>query len=196
MQGDKLIFQEQHYIKADTILPHISNKKIVAIGGESGTGKSEIAYLLRSKLAKQGVRSVVIHTDDYYKTSVADREKSRKDTGVIGLAEMDWVRLLDPINGFLDKHFQVYIRVINKFTNSSEYRIVWVNNVDTVIVEGLYALNIEQADFKIHIVGDRNSTHAFRRVRAKEPLTEFRVEVLNAEGEAVQKLRSKANLEV
>ena len=196
MEGDKLIFLEQHYIKADTILPHIKDKKIVAIGGESGTGKSEVAYLLRSKLAKEGVRSIVMHLDDYYTTNFKERNEVRKLNGIIGLGEMDWVRINDPLNSFLKGAFQIYIRVLNKFTEGKEYRIVWVNDIDMIIVEGLYAGNITQADYKVHLKGNRQSTHAFRRRRGKEPITEYRVKVLQAESEAVQLLCSKADLEV
>ena len=58
MLGDILLIEEKHHKAADQILQHIENGKekkyIIAIGGESGSGKSELAHVVAKKLKNKG----------------------------------------------------------------------------------------------------------------------------------------------
>lgn len=71
MIGDKIVIQDIHCQKANILFPLITKKYkqkfIVALGGESGTGKTEIATLLQSKLwEEKEIKVKIIHIDDYY----------------------------------------------------------------------------------------------------------------------------------
>jgi uridine kinase len=97
MIGDKLNIKEEHKKVAkqimDLLLPKIKNIRerfILTIAGESGAGKSEIAFVLSKKLLSEaGIKSVILQQDDYFvyppKTNAMMR---RKDINHVGLSEV------------------------------------------------------------------------------------------------------------
>ena len=199
MIGDKLIFRDRHYAAADkimeTIKPYHDRRTAISIGGESGTGKSEIAFILRDRYYNQGIRVQLVSLDDYYKTSWKERRDWReKNFSLIGAGEMDWDRL----HRVLDMYktgIQVRTTRINKYTYSREINLWDAESVDLLIFEGLYALGLN-TDFKIHVSGSYKETKDFRTERGKEIQDKHRDMVLERESEAVQKLKEKADLEV
>ena len=91
---DKLRITEGHENAADELVPIIrqalrTNEKIIfAAGGESGTGKSEVAYLVGETLNKQGISTVAWSFDNAYTTPPSIREETRakdyeKNVGVV-----------------------------------------------------------------------------------------------------------------
>lgn len=199
MEGDKLLFRDEHFIKAEKILeniPLLKNKKIViAIGGESGTGKSEVAHILREKLYDLGISAFIISLDDYYFTHWNERNKIRQQKGIdsVGKKEIDWEILDNIIETFRDPDKkECCVRRINKYTNSIEY-ITFYNNVNVLIVEGLYALEVD-ADYKVYLDGSYKDTKDFREKRKKEEQTSFRQLVLQKEREEVLSTKHKADL--
>ena len=67
MIGDKLIIKREHAnaagLIADILLPRIKNSQkifIISIAGESGAGKSEIAYSLYENLENTEFKSVIL----------------------------------------------------------------------------------------------------------------------------------------
>ena len=96
MLGDILLINDGHKKAAKQIVERLkaiqNNKIIVAIGGESGTGKSELAHVVARLLKDQGEPAKLLHIDDYYKTSPQERGAWRKKHGIesIGYTEYDW----------------------------------------------------------------------------------------------------------
>ena len=75
MIGDRLVFQEIHYKKKSIIVPQIIKKyfhqrMVIALGEQSGTGKTEVASLIQEELFnKAKVRARIVHVDDFYRTT-------------------------------------------------------------------------------------------------------------------------------
>ncbi len=67
MLGDVLLINEKHEAAAREILPYIiENKKdkfIIAVSGESGSGKSELTHVIARLLRKEGIFCKPIHID-------------------------------------------------------------------------------------------------------------------------------------
>ena len=105
MEGDKLIFKPEHQEKADwacnLFAKHLmtNEKPVFSLFGEAGTGKSEIAYLIATRYARS-IPCIVVHLDDYYKTLPADRNRARRESGVIGIEEINWGLLDRTIRGY------------------------------------------------------------------------------------------------
>ena len=196
MEGDKIIIQPEHEQKVDNVWEYIirNDPKILSIGGESGTGKTEVAHIIREKFHDIGKRVVIISLDDYYKTTWAERNIARKESGYVGVDEIDWGSLKWVLNQFLKKKM-FSIRRINKYTGGIEYIVTEATDVDVVIVEGLYASNLmPEADYRIHLNGsykDRDTVR-FRQLRGKEPNNDFRQWVLEQESLDVKRLTCQA----
>ena len=127
MLEDVLLIQDKHRAAAASILEVIlENKKdkyIVAISGESGSGKSELTHVIAKELRKHGIFAKPIHIDNFYNTLPLERTKWRIDGGiekVVGLTEYRW----DDIN-----------RVISDFKNGRKSSMPCVDLVTEQIDE-------------------------------------------------------------
>ena len=105
---DKLRITSGHEKAANALIPIIlealkaTGKVIFSAGGESGTGKSEIAYLVSEILKEQGVLTVEWSFDNAYVTSPEEREEKRAEDyeNNVGLNEMDRSKIEDIMNCF------------------------------------------------------------------------------------------------
>lgn len=201
MIGDKIIITAKHKKIAKKICPDFMKnykkgaKYILAIGGEAGSGKTEIAILLRDYFYENSIRTELIHIDDYYKTSWSKRNEIRQKTNVIGKKEIDWDKLNSVVNTFRsDFYNNLIIQRINKFTDSIEKAILDIKHIDVLIIEGLYALYLKDTDLKIYLEGTYKETEAFRLKRNKEPQNRFRIKVLKKEHLDVIKSKQYADI--
>ena len=82
MLGDVLLITEGHKNAAKGILHHLDqlngDKIVLAIGGESGTGKTEIAHEVARILKIRQTPAKVMHIDNYYLTSPTERTRTEK----------------------------------------------------------------------------------------------------------------------
>ena len=70
----------------NTVLPlaRLKDKTVVAVCGESGSGKTVTAKSLKMQLRDNGVSSCILHLDSYFKLPPTDNHKQR-------LAGLEWV---------------------------------------------------------------------------------------------------------
>ena len=200
MLEDVLLITDKHRkaaaIIVDEILKNKTDKYIVAISGESGSGKSELTHVVAKEMRKHGIFAKPIHIDNFYNTLPLERTKWRIDHGiekVVGLNEYKW----DEIN-----------RVINDFKNNRESSMPCVDlvteqidtlttdfkGVDMLIIDGLYAINADDVDLRIFIELTYHETKKAQKDRGKEPQNEYRMRVLEQEHRQVQLLKFKADL--
>ena len=105
---DKLRITEGHENAANELVPiilqvlKINEKIIFAVGGESGTGKSEVAYLVGEALNKRGIPTVAWSFDNAYVTPHAIREEKRAEDYEknVGVIEMNRPLIEDVISCF------------------------------------------------------------------------------------------------
>lgn len=198
MIGDVLLIEERHHKAAEEIYKRLMDKNLkkfmIAIGGESGTGKSEIAHLLRRKFKNDGILSKVIHIDNYYSVPPKDRTAWRKANGVemVGYNEYDWDMINATIKAFKNG-YKAVIPFIDIVTDQIDQLSTDFSEIDVLLFEGLYALAAE-ADFKAMIDMTYHDTKKAQILRGKEAQTEFRTQILEREHHVVQSLRNRANL--
>ena len=200
MIGDRLIFHPEHYIKGKLICSEVmdnyfGDKIVVTIGGESGTGKSEVASILQDSLwNSHKVRGKIIHIDDYYFTPWQNRNSIRKKTGIIGIEEINWNKLKDILKTFRNGKKFLYVERIHMYTNSVEKIVANNKNIDILVIEGLYANYLEDKDLGIYLEGTYKETKAFREERQKEKINKFRMEVLEKEHKDILKTRKMSDI--
>lgn len=198
MIGDVLLIEEKHQKAGDQILEYLQNitkyKYIIAIGGESGSGKSELAHVIAKKLKSQGEYAKIMHVDNYYIVPPQDRTTWRKEHGFgsIGLDEYNWILINKNIVEFIDDQ-KSEMPCIDLLTDQIDHLITDFKGIRYLIIEGLYSVNAD-ADLRVFIDLTYHDTKKAQLVRGKEPQNEFRLNVLKREHEVIQSLRPKADL--
>ena len=200
MLGDVLLITEKHENAAKEILPTIlknrKNKYMIAVSGESGSGKTELSHVLAKMLRKEGIVCKPIHIDNYYRIHPLERTEWRKKNGidtVVGLGEYDWDTIYRNIDDFKNDRTSA-MPCIDLVTEQVDHLTTDFKGVDMIIVDGLYAINTEGIDLRIFIGLTYHETKKAQVVRGKEPQNEYRMQVLEREHQVVQSLRSKANI--
>jgi len=198
MLGDVLLITEKHEKAAEQIVDRLgrieSDKMVIAIGGESGSGKSELAHVISRRLKNKGYLAKILHIDNYYKVSPQERTEWRKRHGVesIGLSEYNWDLINQNIAEFRESK-EAVLPCIDLLTDQEDRLITDFEGIKYLIVEGLYPLKAD-ADLKIFIDLTYHETKKAQILRGKEPQNEFRLQVLQREHEVVQSLRPSADL--
>jgi uridine kinase len=198
MLGDVLLITEKHEKAAGQIVDRLgrikSDKMVIAIGGESGSGKSELAHVVSRRLKNKGELAKILHIDNYYKVSPRERTKWRRKHGVesIGLSEYNWDLINQNIAEFRESK-EAVLPCIDLLTDQEDRLITNFEGIKYLIVEGLYPLKAD-VDLKIFIDLTYHETKKAQILRGKEPQNEFRLEVLQREHEMVQSLRPLADL--
>jgi uridine kinase len=199
MLNDKITVTKKHTDAAqyiiEEILPSVKPKYIIAIGGEVGSGKSTLSYALAQKFKKQNIRSKIIDLDDFYKIPPLERKQWRRENGIesVGPDEYDW----DMINHII-KDFQedkkATMPCVDLITDYVDEITTDFKGVDVMIINGLYATKLKQANFKIFIELTYNETQEAQTYGQKEELTEFRKQILEREHQMVQALKKGSDM--
>lgn len=199
MLGDVLLISEKHHKAAKKILDYIlknrKEKLMVAISGESGSGKTELAHVLARMLCKEGIIAKPIHIDNYYKILPLERTEWRKKHGIkkaVGLNEYDWDTINKNIDDFKTGRKST-MPCIDLVTEQVDSLTTDFNGVDMLIVDGLYAIKAE-VDIRVFIELTYHETKKAQLLRGKEPQNEYRMHVLEREHEVVQSLKPNADL--
>jgi uridine kinase len=197
--GDILVIKDHHKKAAqeitDLVLKNYNGEKVsLAIGAESGAGKSEIAHSVAKSLfqSEKNLKSFIIHTDDFFALPHKERNELRKETNLesIGPSEIDFNELNYVLRNF-ESGGEILIPILEFITSSAYKLLVDFKNIQVLICEGLYApmLNVT---YKIFMDLTYHDTKNFRAERGKEVVNEFRLKVLEKEHQAVKQLREEA----
>jgi len=194
MIGDPIIVSENDYSRARVVMPEISSSEIILIGGGSGTSKSELAYCIQKLLFDKKKSSLVISLDDYYLVHPSVRAINRKKQGIdsVGSAEIDWESLKRIYEDFSNERL-IHFKRTHRFMDNIEHGTINSEDVDYLIVEGLYANYFRkyyQDNFSIFLEGNPAQTLEFRQMRGKENEdNEFRKQVVQREFNVVVQLK-------
>ena len=206
MLGDILLINDMHKEAAKAICKKVlvdrdtreeRYRYVVGISGESGSGKSELAHALGTRLKEKNIRVKVIHTDNYYKIQPLLREEWRRNKGFdkIGIDEYDWVKIRKTLRDFKEEQ-ECVLPCIDLIPEQVDKLITDFSKIDLLIVDGLYAINAVDIDMKVFIDLTYHETKINQIIRMKEALSDFRLGILEREHQSVATLKSQANLVV
>ena len=200
MTEDVLLIEEHHQKAAtviiDEIIGRLLPKFIVAVSGESGSGKSELSHLIAKGLCGESIIAKVIHTDNFYRILPQERRRWREENGVeqvVGPDEYDWNKLNRIVSDFISGSKSV-MPCVDLITQRVDMLTTEFSEIDLLVLDGLYAVNTPKVNLSVFIELTYHETKKAQSVRGKESTDEFRYRVLEAEHKAVKKLRSKADL--
>jgi len=202
MLGDILLIQEKHK-KAGTqiieeILKQKKNKFIVAISGESGSGKTELAHVIAKGMRKHGIFAKPLHVDNFYNTHPLKRRQWRSEQGVenvVGFKEYLWGDINRVIDDFKNGKVSE-MPCVDLVTEQVDKLTTDFSEVDMLIVDGLYAIKTENTDMRIFIdlsYLETKEKHT-KDSRGKEVMDEVRWATLAQEHKMVWSLKPLADL--
>jgi len=200
MLGDVLLITEKHLSAAKEIVKEVLAQKkdrfIIAISGESGSGKSELAHAVAKELKAYQITAKPLHIDNYYRILPLERTQWRKDNGietVVGLGEYDWDTIYRNVAEFKSgsKSTGPCVDLVTEQVDqlTTDYSVV-----DMLIIDGLYAVETKGVDLGVFIELTYHETKKAQKVRGKEPQNEYRARVLEQEHKVVQSIKPKAHL--
>lgn len=200
MLGDVLLITEKHEKAAKAIFEKVLKKRkekfIIAISGESGSGKSELTHVLAKLYKEKGIRAKPIHIDNYYKIHPLERTEWRVKNIIensVGLDEYDWKKINQNIEDFKQGKKST-MPCIDIVTDQVDLLTSDFGNVDILIIDGLYAIETDAADVRVFIELTYHETKKAQQKRGKEPENDYRMRVLEQEHQVVQSLKSKADI--
>ncbi|OYT11041.1 MAG: uridine kinase [Bacteroidetes bacterium 4572_112] len=204
MLGDVLLIEDKHRDAGAIIIAQIlkvkeetkNDKLVIAISGESGTGKTELAHVVAKGLRAYGIFAKPIHIDNYYKTLPLERTEWRTKNGVenvVGYDEYDWDLIYKNINDFKNKAVAT-MPCVDLVTEQVDQLTTNFADVDMLIVDGLYATKTKDVDIRVFIDITYHDTGKAQKLRGKEPQNEFRMKVLLKEHDMVKALKQDADI--
>jgi uridine kinase len=199
MLGDVLLIQDKHHkagaILIEEILKRKKEKFIVAISGESGSGKTELAHVVARGLRAHGIFAKPMHIDNYYRVLPLERKPWRIDNIIekcVGYGEYDWDTIYRNIDEFRQGK-QATMPCVDLVTEQVDTLITDFSSVDMLIIDGLYAIKTKGVDMRVFIELTYHETKKAQADRGKEPQNEYRWAVLEQEHKMVQALRDSAD---
>ncbi len=200
MLGDVLLIEDKHRKAGEKIIEEILKRKkenfTVTISGESGTGKTELAHVIAKGLRKHGLFAKPIHTDNYYRILPLERTEWRQKNGVdkvVGYDEYNWDQINKTVADFKEKTFST-MPCVDLVTEQVDLLTTNFADIDMLIIDGLYAMNLKDVDLKVFIDITYHETGKAQKLRGKEPQNEYRMKVLLKEHEMVKNLKKMANI--
>ena len=200
MLEDVLLITEKHrkaaYYITEVILKNKKDKYIVAISGESGSGKSELTHVVAKNLRKHGIFAKPVHIDNFYRILPLERTKWRQENGiekVVGLDEIDWQGVKQTVDDFKNSRENT-MPCVDLVTEQIDQLTTNFEGIEMLIMDGLYAINSEEVDLAVFIELTYHETKKAQSSRGKEPQNEYRMRVLEQEHKVVQSIKSKADL--
>lgn len=199
MLSDVLLIEEKHQLAAQKIYEQIEKVRygrfVVAISGESGSGKTELSHCLADIYKKAGLKAKPLHTDNYYMSLPEVRNEWREAHGreSIGYTEYDWEVINKNIADFRVGAV-TEMPCVDIVTDQVDRLITDFAKVDVLILDGLYALKTEDVDLRVFIDITYEQTKKAQLRRGKEAQTKFRAMVLEREHEVVTSLKNMGDL--
>jgi len=187
MKGDIVVVQAHHEKVANEIIPQIINKineekriYTISVGGESGSGKSEISLAISNELKKYGIKAIILGQDDYFfLPPKLNSEKRHTDTNWLGPhIEVNLDLLEENLREAIKGKSEISKPLIDYNANTIETETINLKDIKVIICEGTFTSLLRNVDTKIFISRDWLSTLEDRKKRNRgnevsDPFTEM-----------------------
>jgi len=201
MIGDVINAEQRHYETARKVLLLLApllrrgGRLVLAVGGESGSGKSVTAVCLRDLLTETGLQTVILHLDDYFVFPPATNHQRRlEDIARVGMQEVRMDLLQDHVDMFRAGGKSLIKPLSNYHTNEITEETLDISETRVLIVEGTYSLALQSADCLIFLSRNYLETKTQRLLRGREADDEFIERVLAIEHAVIAPLATRADI--
>lgn len=201
MIGDVINLEQKHLDTAENIYKifkekyNYDKKWALGICGESGSGKSVTAFALKKILEENGIKSLVIQMDDYFKLPPKSNHENReKSFNNVGMHEVFLDLIQNNINEFKKGKSTLKKPLVHYQNNSISEEILNLEDIQVIIIEGTYILSIDDFDFSIFINRNYQDTYEKRMERNRDEQSDFIEKVLNIEHNIIRQFKEKADV--
>lgn len=202
MKDDILIIGEQHWKAARGVADYIltgirakTGKFLLTIAGESGAGKSEIAYALANLLDNIDIAVYIIQQDDYFRLPpITNAKKRQEDIRWVGTGEVRRNLMNQNIRDILYGRFEIEKPLVIFSEDLITTEKIDLTPYQVILFEGTYTSLLENIDCRVFI--DRNfiDTREDRLKRNREKQDDFLEQVLQIEHEIIAGHKVMADL--
>ena len=167
-------------------------RRVLLIGGESGSGKTSLARALVERLGGRRGCAVLSQDDWYHLGPRANEARRRADPSWRGLLELEIGGLEAAITAWCGGASQL---TVPRFEGEQRTeRPLDVSGTATLVVEGTFVLALPVDGLRILLTEDWRATEVGRLARGRDPIDPQSAEVLAAESTLVQAQRSRADV--
>ena len=204
MQGDTLVIEDHHHRAAISVaarlLPEIQafdGKYTMAVAGESGAGKSEIAVAISRHLEAAGIPCVILQQDDYFRCPPKTNDLTRrKDISWAGPQEVRLDLMSAHLEAFIDNESAVEKPLVIYEEDRIDSETLEMKDARVAIAEGTYTSKLDHVETRVFIDRDYRDTrkHRERRNRHASELDDFIDRVLVIEHEIISADKAHADI--
>ncbi|WKZ57642.1 MAG: hypothetical protein QY326_02965 [Bdellovibrionota bacterium] len=209
MRGDRPLIGDSHRLRAEALfalLRELPKKSVLAIGGPSGSGKSEIASLLGSSFIRHGRPAYVLSCDNYPWRPPRANDQHREDlfkegeraalVGYLGTKnEIDFNRIGEIVNQFKQGVASIPLRIMDTTEHYvfNDRLLVDFGGIDILLLEGTWSCTVANTTRRVFLETNFTETIEHRRKRARDPITPFGELVLGIEQEKLNAISKQCD---
>jgi uridine kinase len=199
MKGDKLIIESHHTGRAseicDLLQGRVEKGFTLTVAGESGSGKSELAFEIARLLTEAGHLTGILQQDDYFVfPPKTNHEMRRRNLEQVGLYEVKLDFLDSNLRSFKEGGETIFKPLVYYDEDRMTTEVMEVADFDALIAEGTYTSVLTFVDFRVFIDRDYHQTLEARKHRARDRFDDFIVEVLEREHQIISQHKSRADV--
>lgn len=199
MIGDVIILKKEYLTQAKSIYNSIKSKLtqdkfVIAIGGESGSGKSVSAKALSLILSENNITNHIIHQDDYFFLPPKTNDlRRRENLANVGIHEVNLEKLSENIHQFKQNQKSIIKPIVNYNENTIAEEKVNLEHIQVLLIEGTYVLSLQELEYKIFIERTYKDTLQQRKNRNRDIIDDFGERVLEIEHHIIKKYHTLAH---
>jgi len=172
-----------------------NRRVVVAVAGESGSGKSTTAVGLARALTDVGIPTGIIHQDDYFlRPPRTNHEYRLLDLRHVGPHEVNLDLLQSHVDAFLAGWDGVEAPAVDYPANRFVTQRFDFSPLSALIVEGTYVFRLRGIDTRIFLDATHEDTKARRRVRNRDIDAPVIDHILAIEHEIIARQAQKADI--
>ena len=201
MIGDKLVIEPHHTARAAEICDLLSDRfaarLTLTVAGESGAGKSELAYEIHRLLNERGIPAGLLQQDDYFVFPPKTNHNMRRlNLEQVGPYEVKLDFLDANLRSFKRGESPIYKPLVIYDEDRITTEEMEVNDLAVLVAEGTYTTLLRFADVRIFIDRDYRQTLEARMRRARDKWEPFIQDVLEREHQVISEHKAMADLVV
>lgn len=155
-------------LRSDFHLPR-ATRTVIAVAGESGSGKSVTAIDLAAVLNRAGIRTAIIHQDNYFvRPPRTNHEHRLTDLGSVGPVEVQMDLIGEQIRAFRNGDAAVVAPVVDYPGNRFLTQVLDFSATEVAVVEGTFALFLDDTDIRIFLEATYEDSAERRRARNRD----------------------------
>ena len=201
MIGDKLVIEQHHTDRAAEICDLLAQrlapaqKLTLSVAGESGAGKSELAYEIYRQLNARDIPAGLLQQDDYFVFPPhTNHEMRRRNLAQVGPYEVKLDYLDSNLRSFKRGESPIYKPLVIYDEDRITTEELEVADLAVLIAEGTYTTLLRFVDFHIFIDRDYRQTLEARMQRARDKWEPFIQDVLEREHQIITSHEARADI--